>query len=376
MIKKTKKTLECPDCDLPFFWPSTFAHSLGAEALKIEKNSMRFLKEVVKTQAIKPKPEWASSNKVIYNLHTFTLRDFSKGKSDTQFPIFILPPYAGHTSVIADFHKKQSLIETLLNQGRHRIVAVDWHSATVEMKDYDIDHYLSELHVAISDLHQSVHLVGLCQGGWLASMYAARFPEQVKSLVIAGSPIDTRAGDGVIKDYVDKLPFSFYQNIVTSNGGILKGDYMLSGFKSMHPQRQYVEKYLELYEHINDPSYVERTEDFERWYEYTIDLPGKWYLQAVRELFIENRFAEGKFTGLGQTLNPKNITCPVYLLAGEKDDITPSPQVFNADQYFGTPKKHIVKDLASGGHIGLFMGTKALSENWPKIADWFKSYEQ
>lgn len=109
--------------------------------------------------------------------------------------------------------------------------------------------------------------------------------------------------------------------------------------------------------------YVKRTENFERWYEYTINLPGRWYLQAVRQLFKENLFVRGKFVGLGKTVDPRSITCPLYLLAGEQDDITPKEQVFNAEQYFGTAKTRVMKDLAKGGHIGLFMGTKALSEN-------------
>ena len=34
----------------------------------------------------------------------------------------------------------------------------------------------------------------------------------------------------------------------------------------------------------------------------------------------------------------------------------------------------IVKDIANGGHIGLFMGKKPLLENWPKIARWIKEH--
>ena len=66
----------------------------------------------------------------------------------------------------------------------------------------------------------------------------------------------------------------------------------------------------------------------------------------------------------------KDITCPVYLLAGEEDDITPKEQVFDAEKYLGTLKERIVKTVVPGGHIGLFMGTKTLAENWPGIAEW------
>lgn len=66
----------------------------------------------------------------------------------------------------------------------------------------------------------------------------------------------------------------------------------------------------------------------------------------------------------------KDIACPVYLLAGAEDDITTKEQVFDADKYLGTPKTDIIKKLASGGHIGLFMGSKTLSECWPDVARW------
>src|SRR5271165_2956340 len=81
----------------------------------------------------------------------------------------------------------------------------------------------------------------------------------------------------------------------------------------------------------DDPAYLAKEEAFERWYENPIDLPGRWYLQAITQLFKENRLAKGSFIGLGRTLKLQDITCPAYLLAGESDDITPREQVFAAE---------------------------------------------
>jgi|SRR5208283_1299586 len=61
---------------------------------------------------------------------------------------------------------------------------------------------------------------------------------------------------------------------------------------------------------------------------------------------------------------------PLYLLAGESDDITTSEQVFAAENLVGTPKGRIEKKLDPGGHIGLFMGSRTLTETWPTIARW------
>ena len=81
-------------------------------------------------------------------------------------------------------------------------------------------------------------------------------------------------------------------------------------------------------------------------------------------IFKENRFAKGEFVGLGRRLNLRAIVCPLYLLAGESDDITTSEQVFAAENLVGTPKGQIKKKLVPGGHIGLFMGSRTLKETW------------
>jgi poly(3-hydroxyalkanoate) synthetase len=237
------------------------------------------------------------------------------------------------------------------------------------MRDFDIDKYLAEINVVVDELGGAAHLVGLCQGGWMCAMYAARFPGKVRSLTMGGAPIDTDAGDGAIKRMAHRLPMSFYDRLVAAGGGRMLGSIMLAGWKQMHPERQF-EKYLDLYGHVDDTCYVRRAERFARWYENPVDLPGRYYLQAIQKLFKRNEFAKGKFVALGRTLDPKQITTPVYLIAGDADDITPKEQVFNAAGLVGTPASRIARKEVPGGHIGLFMGTRTLAEVWPVVGRW------
>lgn len=74
------------------------------------------------------------------------------------------------------------------------------------MKDLEIDQYLAEVNVVVDDLGGQANFVGLCQGGWISAMYAARFPHKVASLVLAGAPIDTDAGNGPVKGMARTLP--------------------------------------------------------------------------------------------------------------------------------------------------------------------------
>jgi poly(3-hydroxyalkanoate) synthetase len=91
-------------------------------------------------------------------------------------------------------------------------------------------------------------------------------------------------------------------------------------------------------------------------------------LQAIRELFKENRLVRGEFVALGSTIRLADIRCPLTLLAGENDDITPAEQVLSTAMVVGTPPDRIVRDIAPGGHIGLFMGRRAVADNWRRIA--------
>jgi poly(3-hydroxybutyrate) depolymerase len=360
---------------VPWFWPFAAAIEMEEAGMSLFRENLKYVAEVEKL-AVPPKSEWATANRVLLDLDSMRLRDFSPAPATSRgAPVLVDAPYAGHASTIADYAKGQSLVETLLAAGLPRVLVTDWKAATAAMRDFDIDKYLAEINVAVDDLGGSVHLVGLCQGGWMSAMFACRFPHKVRSLVLAGSPIDTDAGNGPIKRMAHKLPMSFYEELVTAGGGRMLGRLMLAGWKNMHPEQQFVDKYLDLYRHIEDKNYVTRTEQFEDWYENAIDLPGRYYLQAIDDLFKHNRFAKGEFVGLGRKLDLKDVTVPAYLLAGEADDITTREQVFDAERLLGTQRKDIEKKLVPGGHIGLFMGANTLRETWPQIGRWIALHD-
>jgi poly(3-hydroxyalkanoate) synthetase len=342
------------------------ATALAEGGMELYARNLKFVEEEIKIHD-ELRPRLATPSRLRLDLRTMALREYGEAAG---IPTLVDAPYAGHTAMIADYHRGQSLIETLLSNGIGRVVLTDWKSATPDMKDLDIDSYLAEMLVAVDDLGGRVNLVGLCQGGWLSAMLTARFPEKVNALVLAGAPIDTAAGKGPIKRMVQEYPVSFYEELVALGDGLMRGKFMLQGWKNMHPAQHYIKDHVDLYEHIEDPAYLTKEESFKSWYENPIDLPGRWYLQAITQIFKENRLAKGEFTGLGRKLDLHKIACPLYLLAGAADDITPPEQVLDAAKYVGTPKAAIVQKTVPGGHIGLFMGARTLKEHWPGIARW------
>lgn len=357
-----------PNINVPFFWPVTLATDMAEQGLELVSHNVKFLNEELRLHG-GIKPALATAHSIRLKLRTFDLCDYSVPHA-RGIPTLVDAPYAGHTSMIADYHDGQSLMQTLRNSGIGHLYLTDWHSATPDMKDLEVDQYLAELLACIDDLGGRAHLVGLCQGGWMSAMLAARYPEKVASLVLAGAPIDTHAGNGPLVKMVKKSPVSFYQDLVNSGGGLMLGKYMLAGWKNMHPQQHYVQDHIDLYEHIDDPAWLAKTEAFERWYENPLDLPGRWYVQVIDQLFKQNLLAKGEYVALGRKLDLKAITCPLYLLAGESDDITAHEQVFAAESLMGTSKGKVCKRTVPGGHVGLFMGGHNLKEVWPEIAAW------
>jgi poly(3-hydroxybutyrate) depolymerase len=187
-------TRELTGVNVPLFWPMLVAAQMGEQGLELYARNLEFLSEEAKIQHLQ-RPAPATANRTILDLRTMVLRDYLAPDAKS-IPTIVDAPYAGHSAVIADYYKGQSLIETLLANGLDRVFLTDWKSATADMKDLEIDQYLAELNVCVDDLGARVNLIGLCQGGWMSAMYAARFPGKVVSLVLAGAPIDTDAGNG------------------------------------------------------------------------------------------------------------------------------------------------------------------------------------
>src|SRR4029453_17810380 len=168
---------------------------------------------------------WTTPNAEVLQLPSMRLREFSRGSAGQQ-PVVVCAPYALHGALIADFATSHSLVEALQKDGVNRIYVPDWRSATPEMRYLSIDNYLADLNVAIDEIGAPVDLVGLCQGGWLSLVYAARFPGKVRRLVLAGAPVDISAPSDLSK-MVATVPQPAFEQMVQQGDGLVSGEHML-----------------------------------------------------------------------------------------------------------------------------------------------------
>jgi poly(3-hydroxyalkanoate) synthetase len=285
-------------------------------------------------------------------------------------PTLVLPPQAGHDSCIVDYSAAQSQMRTILAAGLERAYALDWVGATARTTDAGIDDYLDVIDRAVDHIGGSVNLIGDCQGGWLATIYAALRPERVNTLTIAGAPIDFHAGEPVIHAALRSLApggnLAFYRWLVAAGGGVLRGEHMLAGFIAIQPGNE-IARQLQLLANIGDPAHVERYREFEDWFKHTQPIPGAFYLWIVEHLFRDNELIAGTLEIGSERVDLGRIRCPLNLLAGATDHITPPDQVFALADHAGTSPGEIVRDTTAGGHLGLFMGHEALRDHWPPL---------
>ncbi|TDW21923.1 DUF3141 domain-containing protein [Kribbella kalugense] len=322
------------------------------------------------TIADREPPRWATENNVVAAWPIARLRDFSTAGSEAAIPLLLLPPQAGHDSCIVDYDPLQSQVRTALDSGLTRVLSMDWIGATAETKDASIEDYVAVVDEAIALAGGRVHLAGDCQGGWLAVIYAALHPETVETLTIAGAPVDFHAGEPLIHDWMQVLSprrdLAFYRAVVGANGGVLPGRFLLAGFVAMQPANE-LDRQLQLLAHIGEPAHVNRYRTFENWFRHTQPIPGAFYLWIVERLFQDNELVAGSLQVAGHTVELARIACPVYLLTGKTDRITPPPQVFALADHIGTRPTDIHRRQTTGGHLGLFMGRQALRDHWQPI---------
>ena len=316
------------------------------------------------------RPSWMTPHKVVFETPIARLRDFSVSTRRGLVPTLVLPPQAGHESCIVDYSAQQSQVRTMLEHGLTAVMSLDWIGATTETANTSIEDYLDVVNHAVETCGGRVNLIGDCQGGWLATMYAALHPDRVNTLTLAGAPIDFHVGEPVIHEVLRRLApagdLRFYEALVAAGGGVLKGEYMLQGFVAIKPGDE-IARQLELLLNVRDPAHVARYQEFENWFKHTQDIPGAFYLWIVQHLFRDNELIAGTLEIGGESVDLSRIDMPLNLLAGASDHITPPQQAFAIADFASTPRELVRQDVTPGGHLGLFMGHQALREHWPPL---------
>lgn len=328
---------------------------VGWEEVKMYNELVKFWGEVLRP--MNP-PDWKLPNHVSFENDSLYLRCFVEKPDTARVPILILSPNAGHHLNICE-----PLIQRCLKVDATRgVYVIHWKEPASDsrIKNDSISDMIRNVSACVDAIGGKVHLFGLCQGAWASAIYTALNPDNVLSYTNAAGPIDFCAGEGKIQTICQSLPLSFYSDMVDNGGGVQKGEMQLFGFRAMNPYDRYIADYLDLWYAVCEGSNkdIEKWRRFKEWYDQPLDLAGAWYVEAVDKLFKKNMLVKGELVIDGRKVDLANIKCPIFLIGGENDDITPPCQVFNLEKYVHVPVT--AKIIAGAGHIGVFVKASSL----------------
>jgi poly(3-hydroxyalkanoate) synthetase len=352
--------------NLAYLWPAFVAAAASDVAAVFAKHFANLA--VGPAGPPSQEPRWATPHAIALELKTVRLRDFTTEAKGP--PALLCTPLALHGAAIADFAPGHSLVASLRRVGQRRLFATDWRSATAEMRLLGIDDYLADLNVLVDQIGAPVDLIGLCQGGWMAVLYAARFPAKVRKLVLAGAPVDIKAAPSALSQLAETSPLAVFQELVRLGDGIVPGAKVLKFWGVGSVIAEDMKDVLQTDEAIGSAGFTELEALFRNWYAWTIDLPGAYFLEVVEKLYKGNELAAGRFLALGQRIDLAKVSVPVFLLAARDDELVAPPQLFAVEHLVGTAPADIKCETVPGRHVGLFMGKSALEGVWPRIERW------
>lgn len=344
-------------------WPAMAAQGMSELASAAAHELSGFANDL--SAAPRSEPAWTTVNEIALELESVRLRRFESRSGRP--PTIICAPFALHSATVADFAPEHSLVETLTTSGLEQAFVTDWRSASPAMRFRSIDSYLADVNVLVDSVGGHANLVGLCQGGWLALIFAARFPGKVGKLVIAGAPINTDAGDSEITRLVRATPMAVYEHLVALGEGRVSGRRLLQFWNAASPDASTISRSLQLEDNRCSSDFEDR---FRLWYNWTYDLPGTYYLEVIRRLYMDNQLATGRLVALGRQVDLSSVTAPVLLIAASEDEFVAPAQVFEAERLIGPSAASVDKMLVPSSHLALFMGRRSLSDYWTKVARW------
>jgi polyhydroxyalkanoate synthase len=274
-------------------------------------------------------------------------------------------------SYVLDLQPERSVIRQFL-KGGHDVYLIDWGVPTAADRTMRLQDYVCGLlkHVIDFVLEETesprVNLLGYCMGGTMSTMATALHPELIQTLTLLAAPIDFSGDDGLLHLWTKEENFDVDQLIDAY--GNCPAPFLQGAFQMMKPVMNYIEKYISLYENLQDEKFLENFFTMEKWVQDNIPVAGETFREFVKCLYQRNQLVKGEFRLKGKKVDLAKITCPLLLLTADFDHLVPPTSTLGITPYV---KSNDVKSMSiNAGHIGLAVSSKAHRQFWPEAVEW------
>jgi len=288
--------------------------------------------------------------KVVFANHLIELIQYTPTTElVTAEPILIIPAWIMKYYIL-DLSPHNSMVRYLVGQG-HTVFCVSWRNVSAEDRDLSLDDYrrlgvMAALD-AVSEIapDRKIHATGYCLGGTLLSIAAAAMAntgdQRLATVTLLAAQADfTEPGE--LQLFVDDSEIYFLESMMWSQG-FLAGNQMSASFQLLHSNDLIWSRV------IHDYLLGQRVPMFDlmAWDADTTRMPYRMHAEYLRELFLDNDLASGRYGVEGRRVSLHNIRAPIFTVCMERDHIAPWQSVYKIHYLCDTD---ITCVLTSGGH--------------------------